>query len=84
MTFNEKGEFIRTDHSTSGTGKPDRIIGTCNRRGGISEDDWLTIAKGLGALVVLAGLIWVLVIFREWIPIVIGFWVVSSLRGLFR
>lgn len=84
MPFNEKGEFIRSDRSNPGAGKPDRLIRTQDRGDGISRDDWITIAKGLGALALLALLIWVVVVFREWIAIAIGFWVVSSLRGLFQ
>lgn len=84
MPFNEKGEFIRTGGDVSGSGKPDRESRTRTGGEGISRDGYFAIAKGLGALALLAGLVWVVVVFREWIPIVIGFWVVRSLRGLFR
>lgn len=84
MPFNEKGEFIRSGRSNSGAGIPDRLIRTHGGGDGISRDDWITIAKGLGALALLALFIWVVVVFREWIAIAIGLWVVSSLRDWLR
>lgn len=84
MPFNEKGEFIRTGGDVSGSGKLDRESRTRSGGEGISRDDWFTIAKGLGALVLLAGLIWMVVVFREWIAIGLGLWVVSSLRAWLR
>ncbi len=74
MPFNEKGEFIRTRRSAARS---------CDSTE-LSRDDLLTVAKGLGALVLLAGLIWFVVVFREWIAITLGFWVVSSLRAWLR
>jgi hypothetical protein len=84
MPFFEKGEFIRPGRDGSGAGRPDRRSRTRSYGEGISRDDWFTIAKGLGAFVLLAGLIWMVVVFREWIAIAIGFWVVSSLRSWLR
>ena len=84
MPFNEKGEFIRTVRDASGAGKPDRATRTRSGGEGISRDDWFAIAKGLGALVLLAGLVWVVVVFREWIAIGLGLWVLSSLRAWLR
>lgn len=74
MPFNEKGEFIRTRRSEAKPCDPAEL----------SRDDLLTVAKGFGALVLLAGLIWFVVVFREWIAITLGFWVVSSLRAWLR
>ena len=84
MPFNEKGEFIRTGRDASGAGKPDRRSRTRCHGEGISRDDWFTIAKGLGALLLLAGLIWFVVAFHKWIAIGLGLWLVSSLRGLMQ
>lgn len=84
MPFNEKGEFIRTGRYASGAGKPDQVIRTGRGGEGISRDDWFAIAKGLGALAVLAGLLWFVVAFHEWIAIGLGLWLVSSLRDWMR
>lgn len=85
MPFNEKGEFIRTGRdASSGAGRPDRLSRTRSYAEGISRDDWFTIAKGLGALALLAGMIWMVVVFRDWIAIGLGLWVVSILRAWLR
>jgi type IV secretory pathway TrbD component len=71
VPFNEKGEFIRTRRSAAQS---------CDSTE-LSRDDLLTVAKGFGALVLLAGLIWFVVAFHEWIAIGLGLWLVSSLRA---
>jgi hypothetical protein len=50
----------------------------------LSRDDLHTIAKGFAALVLLAGLIWFVVVFHEWIAIGLGLWLMSSLRAWLR
>ena len=79
MPFNDKGEFIRTRRSAAlAAPVATRQAKPCDPAE-LSRDDLLTVAKGLGALVLLAGLIWFVVVFHEWIAITIGFWLVSSL-----
>ncbi len=74
MPFNEKGEFIRTRRSAAQS---------CDSFE-LSRDDLLTVAKGFGGLVMLAGLIWFVVVFHKWIAIGLGLWLVSSLRAWLR
>lgn len=78
MPFNEKGEFIRSPARTDATSTSTQSTES------ISRDDLITIAKGLAALLLLAGLIWFVVVFREWIVMGLVLWLVSSLRGWLR
>ena len=81
MPFNEKGEFIRTGRSAAlAAPVVTRQAEPCGPAA-LSRDDLLTIAKGLGALVLLAGLIWFVVVFHEWIAIALGLWLMSSMRS---
>lgn len=85
MPFNEKGEFIRPNRPTAAssgqafTGQKKAM--NPDRQG---RNQWLTLAKGLGALVLLVGLIWFVGMFREWILISLALWLVSSLRAWLR
>jgi hypothetical protein len=84
MPFNEKGEFIRTRGSAAlAAPVATRQAKPCDPAE-LSRDDLLTVAKGFGALVLLAGLIWFVIVFHEWIAIGLGFWLVSSLRAWLR
>jgi hypothetical protein len=77
MPFNEKGEFIRA---------PARAARTTSSRSRASfgQDQLITMAQGLGALVVLVGLVWLVLVFRQWIVIGLVLWLASSLRGWLR
>ena len=84
MPINEKGEFIRARPSAkwvgASTARRDHDLETSV----LSSEELFTLAKGLGALLLLAGLIWFVVAFHEWIAIGLGFWLVSSLRAWLR
>ncbi len=84
MPFNEKGEFIRA-HRSEALAAPvaTRQANSCDSTE-LSREDLLTIAKGLGVLALLAGLIWFVVVFHELIAIGLGLWLVSSLRAWLR
>ena len=71
MPFNEKGEFIRTRRSAAQS---------CDSTE-LSRDDLLTVAKGFGALLLVAGLIWFVVVIHKWILISLGLWLARSLRA---
>jgi len=81
MPINEKGEFIRARPSAKWVGasaaRPDQGFQTSR----LSSEELCTLAKGLGALLLLAGLIWFVVVLHEWIAIGLGLWLVSSLRS---
>jgi hypothetical protein len=84
MPFNEKGEFIRAGRSAALVAPvATRQAKLCDPAE-LSRDDLLTVAKGFGALVLLAGLIWFVVVFHEWIAIGLGLWLMSSLRAWLR
>ncbi|MBM5784642.1 MAG: hypothetical protein FJ076_07335 [Cyanobacteria bacterium K_DeepCast_35m_m1_288] len=84
MPINEKGEFIRARPSAKGVGasaaRPDQGLESSV----LSSEELFTLAKGLGALLLLAGLIWFVVAFHEWIAIGLGLWLVNSLRAWLR
>ena len=93
MPFNEQGEFIRADTSARRPAQQPtqaksqanpQSVRTDNSDSGLSREDWIQIGQGLGALLLLAGLIWFVVVFREWILIGLGLWLISSLRGMFN
>ena len=84
MPFNEKGEFIRAR-------RPAALMAPTAARQVqaldppvMGREDLLTLAKGIGALLLLAGLIWFVVVFHKWIAIGLGYWLVSSLRAWLR
>jgi hypothetical protein len=84
MPFNEKGEFIRAARSVAlAAPVPTRQAKPCDPAE-LNRDDLLVLAKLVGALVLLAGLIWFVVVFHEWIAIGLGLWLVSSLRAWLR
>ena len=84
MPINGKGEFIRAHPSVkrpgSSASRQDRSLETH----ALSREDLCALAKGLAALLLIAGLIWFVVVFHEWIAIGLGLWLVSSLRGWLR
>ena len=85
MPFNEKGEFIRSSHAPSTP--PKRGETTSSSQGStdpITADDLITIAKGLAALGLLVGLIWLVIAFREWIAMALVLWIVSLAKRLWR
>lgn len=85
MPFNAKGEFIRPNRSTAASpGQVFRGQGQAMNSNSPSRNPLLTLAKGLGALVLLVGLIWFVGMFRKWILIGLGLWLVSRLRAWLR
>ena len=44
----------------------------------------LTLVKGIAGLLLLAGVIWFVAVFHEWIGIGLGLWLISSLRAWLR
>lgn len=85
MPFNEKGEFIRNSHTPSTP--PKRGETTSSSQGStdpITADDLITITKGLAALGLLVGLIWLVITFREWIAMALVLWIASWARRLWR
>jgi hypothetical protein len=84
MPINEKGEFIRARPSAKGVGASAARSDQGSETSVLSSEELFTLAKGLGALLLLAGLIWFVVAFHEWIAIGLGLWLVSSLRAWLR
>ena len=84
MPFNKKGEFIRAHKATIMTTSSAKCTKNSLDFDGFDREDWLIIAKGLGALLLLAGLIWILVMFYEWIAIGFCMWLFGNLRGMWR
>jgi len=84
MPINEKGEFIRARPSAKGVGASAASPNKGLETSGLSSEELFTLAKGLGALLLLAGLIWFVVVFHKWIAIGLGLWLVSSLRAWLR
>jgi hypothetical protein len=85
MPFNAKGEFIRSNRSTATSpAKAFTGQGQAMHSGGPGRNQLLTLAKGLGGLVLLVGLLWFVGMFREWILIGLGLWLVSRLRAWLR
>jgi hypothetical protein len=84
MPINEKGEFIRARPSAKWVGASAAIPDQGLETSGLSREELCTLAKGLGALLLLAGLIWFVVAFHEWITIGLGLWLLSSLRAWLR
>ena len=86
MPFNDKGEFIRARRSAAlaapvALAKPVTTPRTQARdHADRSRDDLLTLAKGFGALVLLAGMIWFVVVFHKWIALWLGLWLMSCVR----
>lgn len=84
MPFNKKGEFIRAHKTTITTTSTAKYTENSLDLDGFNQEDWLIIAKGFGALLLLAGLIWIVVMFYEWIAIGFCMWLFSNLRGIWR
>ncbi|MEB3262442.1 MAG: hypothetical protein VKK94_05735 [Cyanobacteriota bacterium] len=84
MPFNEKGEFIRSPARAVQANRSQRRHAATSTSSSISREDLITIAKGLAAVALLAGLIWLVVVFREWIVIGLGLWLISKLRSWLR
>jgi hypothetical protein len=84
MPINEKGEFIRARPSAKWVGASAARQDQGFETSVLSREELCTLAKGLGALLLLAGLIWFVVVFHEWITIGLGLWLVSSLRAWLR
>jgi len=84
MPINEKGEFIRARPSAKWVGASAARQDQGFETSGLSSEELFTLAKGLGALLLLTGLIWFVVVFHEWIAIGLGLWLVSSLRAWLR
>jgi hypothetical protein len=84
MPFNEKGEFIRARRPAALKALTAARQVQALDPPGMGREDLLTLAKGFGALLLLAGLIWFVVVFHKWIAISLGYWLVSSLRAWLR
>ena len=84
MPFNKKGEFIRAHKATIITTSTAKSTENSLDLDGFNQEDWLIIAKGFSALLLLAGLIWIVVMFYEWIAIGFCIWLFSNLRGMWR
>jgi uncharacterized membrane protein len=85
MPFNEKGEFIRAAAPATRSEKPTAATGSrAQRRENLSRNDRLTLVKGIAGLLLLAGVIWFVAVFHEWIGIGLGLWLISSLRAWLR
>ena len=83
MPFNKKGEFIRAHKATKITSTAKYTENSLDLDG-FNREDWLIIAKGLAALLLLAGLIWIVVMFYEWIAIGFCMWLFGNLRSMWR
>ena len=84
MPFNKKGEFIRAHKATIITTSTAKYTENSLDLDGFNQEDWLIIAKGFSALLLLAGLIWIVVMFYEWIAIGFCLWLFSNLRGMWH
>lgn len=84
MPFNEKGEFIRAATTSRSVDSTAATEFKAHKDETLSRDDLCTLAKGIGALALLAGLIWFVAVFHEWVAIGLGLWVVSSIRAWLR
>ena len=81
MPFNDKGEFIRSSARSAQTRamRPRSMVPQATQT--ISLADFMTISKGVAALAMLTGVIWFVIVFREWIVIGLVLWVIRGLRG---
>lgn len=86
MPFNDKGEFIRETTAAARSTKPRQSVGTigASQQPALTADEAWAVIKGLGALAILAGVIWLVVVFREWIAIGATLWLVSWIRSWLR
>jgi hypothetical protein len=84
MPFNEKGEFIRARRPAALAAPLATRQAQPGNTPELSHDDLLTVAKGCGALLLVAGLIWFVVVFHKWILISLGLWLARSLRAWLR
>lgn len=73
--FNDKGEFIRPRRRSSPPAPP-----TSSDAQSFGHEDLIIIAKGLGALALLASMIWLVVTLWEWIMIGLMLWVFYKVR----
>ena len=83
-SLNEKGEFIRAATTSRSVDSTAATEFKAHKDETLSRDDLFTLAKGIGALALLAGLIWFVAVFHEWVAIGLGLWVVSSIRAWLR
>lgn len=77
MPFNDKGEFIRS------AGRPARQAAPARQDIRVTRSDLILCAKGLGALVLLAAVVWIIVMFHEWIVMALFLYLLAWFRGLF-
>ena len=77
MPINDKGEFIRSAQRSASRPRSKAV----DTR--ISRSDLILCAKGLGAIVLLAALVWFLVMFHEWIMLALLLYLLAWLRSLF-
>ena len=84
MPFNKKGEFIRAHKATIIITSTAKYTENSLDLDGFNREDWLIIAKGLASLLLLAGLIWIVVMFYEWIAIGFCMWLFGNLRSMWR
>ena len=94
MQFNEKGEFIRAPARSSRPRpanrrklrRPSRPIPQATASAavetGVNGVDQATIVIGLVTLVLVVGLVWFVVAFREWLLLSFVLWSISQLRKL--
>jgi len=84
MPFNKKCEFIGAHKAPIIITSTAKYTENSLDLDGFNREDWLIIAKGLAALLLLAGLIWIVVMFYEWIAIGFCMWLFGNLRGMWR
>ena len=94
MPFNEKGEFIRAPARSSRPRpanrrklrRPSRPIPQATAsaavESGVNGVDLATMVIGLVTLVLVVGLVWFVVAFREWFLLSLVLWSISQLRKL--
>ena len=94
MPFNEKGEFIRAPARSSRPRpasrrklrRPIRPIPQATAsaavESGVNGVDLATMVIGLVTLVLVVGLVWFVVAFREWLLLSFVLWSISQLRKL--
>ena len=75
MPFNEKGEFIRSSGGTPSATTADEAPSSL-----WSLENFCLLAMGIGALVLLAGLIWLVVYYWELIVCICVAWAALKLR----
>ncbi len=83
MPFNEKGEFIRLPSKAVQASRTQPQSAGTPTNTSFDKQELITIGKALAALALLVGSLWFLVVFREWIVIGLGLWLISKLRSLF-